>query len=267
MRLPAFASILLLAGCAAAQPAVEARPGPVVPRAPAHHVDFPVDASPRPLVLLGPPVAVVSGFADDEEKTSALGGGYRLAVAPPPTPAPGPVALPDGVVALPLIGAAEAAAAMSGSGAGEPLALVRAEFGTAPFATDRGTLELPAWRFRTARGSVVARLALAPGAFWRFGQVPVSDLAGGAKVDGARLTLTLPAPPAPCPGDAPVVSEPTAVESRTEVVVGVRTAGEVGDCARTLELRMETHQVVLSAPLGNRLLVDERGGVIPATRD
>ncbi len=265
MRLSALALLLVLAGCATGRPdsgALVEIPG----SAPA--VDFPVTASPRPIVVIGPILEVVDGFRNNEEKTGSLNGVYELAGPLPNTPEATPVTLPDGPVTLPFIGVDEALRAMSepkaGAGTRPTMKLVSAEFGTADFHTDRGRWALPAWRFTTEAGSVVAWPALPRTAFWKPGEVRPAITSGPAS-GSDELTVTLPAPPAPCSGDAPARNEPVLHETDNVVSVGVRTIGTVGECPRTLALITQPYQVKLAKPLGNRLLVDEAGGVIVVT--
>lgn len=252
---------LLLAGCGVNSS--EAGRLPPTGSAPARPVDFPVDRRPRPIVLLGGQFAVERGFASDEEKLSAMSGSYELVGPPPPTPDPAPVALPDGTVTLPVLGAAEAVAAMSKPSDRPPVRLVGVEFGTRWFRTDRGSLELPAWRFTTESGSTLARQALDPSAFWPASPSPFGARAGA---DGLELEVTMPAPPRQCPGHPPVTAEAVVTEWATSVAVGTRITGEVGDCAQTADLRLQTYRVALSAPLGARLLVDEQGGVVEVAK-
>ncbi|MBP2338754.1 hypothetical protein JOF41_004932 [Saccharothrix coeruleofusca] len=245
MRAHLLLAVLLLAGCGvnASETGRTTTPAPLRP------VDFPVDRHPRPIVLLGEPLAVERGFASNEEK---LSGRYELVGPPPATPEPG---------ALPLIGAAEAVAAMSRPSDRPPVKLVRAEFGTARFRTDRGALELPAWRFTTESGSSLARQALAPSAVW-----PARPSMYTATEDGLELEVTMLAAPQACPGHGPVTAEAVVAESATSVAVGLRTAGELGGCPRTADLRTQPYRVTLSAPLGARLLVDGQGGVVEVTK-
>ncbi|MEU7530341.1 hypothetical protein AB0A74_31755 [Saccharothrix sp. NPDC042600] len=264
-RLLVLAVTAVLAGCGATHDA--ASPAPLV-TGPAP-VDFPVTAKPRPIVLLGSRVEVVDGYRSGEEKLGASEGGFEFVGTPPATPEPATVALPDGPAQLSFVPAADVLQAVGAPPRGKgrqnaPVRLVSAEFGTAEFTTDRGRWPLPAWRFTTEAGSVVATPALSPDLFWRLGEVQpaVTANAGG---DGTDLTVSMPAPPEPCPGDEPARNEPVVTESETSVAVTVRTIGKVGDCPRTLALKLEPYPVKLAKPLGNRLLVDAQGGVVAVT--
>ncbi|WP_367135930.1 hypothetical protein [Saccharothrix sp. HUAS TT1] len=275
MRLPLSAVVLgvLLAGCAqpigpgAQVPPVwttTATPGEPVRPATPDPEGFPVAAVPRPIVLIGPPLELVDPVGSEQEKVAAESGTYSFTGAEPPTPGPTSVPLPGGAATLPLIGVRDALAAMSAGGrGGEPLELVDVELGTARFPTDRGGLELPAWRFRSGFGSVWAWPAVAPTAFWHLGGIPHA-LHRAVTSDGVELEVELPAPPLPCPGQEPITTEVVVVEGATSVKVGVRQPGPDGvGCARDAMYRSEKRTVTLKEPLGARLLVDEQNGVVP----
>ncbi|NUS65366.1 MAG: hypothetical protein HOQ46_17140, partial [Saccharothrix sp.] len=152
-----------------------------------------------------------------------------------------------------------------GTDEGEPLELVAVELGTATFSTDRGGLELPAWRFRSAFGSVHVWPAVAPGAFWHPGAVRASFQAA-TTTDGVRLQVELGAPDPPCEGHRPETKEVVVTEGEASVKIGVRVVGgPPGDCAQAAIYREQYYPVTLSKPLGARLLVLEDDTVIPVT--
>lgn len=263
MRLRLLALGLLLVGCAGTPSAVL----PVDPGTSTAPVDFPVTAVPRPIVLIGPPWVQLEGVGSEEEKVAAGNGRFTFTGGEPAVPGLVPVELVDGPATLPLIGvreAVDAVNALSEDGPqGPPLELVSAELGTAEFRTDRGGLELPAWRFRSSFGSVWAWPALAPEAFWELGRVGFSTH-HAATFDGVELVVQLPDPGPPCPGEEPAVSEPVVTEGAAFVMVGLRTTGGGGgNCARDASYRSKPYTVKLKEPLGARLLVDEHNGVIP----
>ncbi|MFJ6672136.1 hypothetical protein ACIQMJ_13595 [Actinosynnema sp. NPDC091369] len=227
--------------------------------------DFPVTADPRPIVLFEPKLVTAEWVGSGQEKL-AQGHGYRFTGVEPPTPGPVPVVLPDGPATFPLIGVRDALTAMSvGAREGEPAELVDVELGTAKFTTDRGPLELPAWLFRSSFGSRFAWPALTPEAFWKRGE-PVVGTHHARTADGVELEVELGAPDTPCQGDEPSTKEPVVTETETAVVIGVRTVGTVGDCARNAMYRFQYYPVRLAEPLGARLLVHEAdNSVIPVT--
>jgi hypothetical protein len=271
MRLRLLALGLLLAGCAGTPSAVHpVAPGaltaPGAPTAPAP-VDFPVSAVPRPIVLIGSPWEPLETVGSEAEKVAVGNGRFTFTGGEPATPGLMSVELPDGPATLPLIGvraAVDAVNAMAEDGPqGSPLELVSAELGTAAFRTDRGELELPAWRFRSSFGSVWAWPALTPEAFWRLGEVGFATH-HAATFDGVELVVQLPDPGPPCPGEEPSASEAVVTEGAAFVTVGLRTTGGgTGTCARDAMYRSKPYTVKLKEPLGARLLVDENNGVIP----
>ncbi|WP_158843390.1 hypothetical protein [Saccharothrix deserti] len=258
MRLRLLAVAVLLAGCAS--PVVDGATAP-----PPSEIDFPVDAKPRPIVLTGWPL-VQEGSGGEAEKIAASNGRFAFTGAAPTTPAPTPVELSDGPATLPLIGAADAVVAMSAAGRdGTPLELVAVEFGQARFATDRGALDLPAWRFRSAFGSTFSWPAVAPTAFWRFGEV-TGSIDRATTTDGVTLDVEMDEPAPPCPGEDPGVTKAVAEEGPTSVVVRQETTGRGRLCGDNALYQPRTFQVVLEEPLGARVLVDEHNGIITVTR-
>ncbi|CCH34569.1 hypothetical protein ABZ816_40945 [Actinosynnema sp. NPDC047251] len=256
MRPLVLALAVLLAGCTAGEPAAVTTPAGGPP------VDFPVDAAPRPVVLIGEALNAEDGLRDGDRLDAA----FEFAGQHPPTPAPAEVALPGRIPAtMPMIGSADAVRAMS-RGTGDPVRLVSAEFGMSGYATDRGLRSLPAWRFTTEAGSVPAWPALEPGTFWKLGEVRPATVREPARVVGERLSVTTQAPPAACRGDSPARHVPVIRETDSTITVGLHPRGHVGDCRRNLAILTEVHEVTLKKPLGNRLLLDGDGGVIAATR-
>lgn len=249
---------------------------------------FPVNRQPRPIVLVGPSLVVYAGYQTGTAKAAAMTGSYRLAVSLPPDPRPTPVDLPGGPATLPLIGAAAAIDRMKADVAGTPpdpsvtpLAIVGIEFGTAPIATDRGTLTLPVWRVHTAGelGPTTVLAVADSGLAARAGSTgpaaaPGQQASGAAKVsaDGRHLTITAQESVPHCPGEpiykttAGVRESATAavvVYARTQVSAIPRDPG--GSCALYLKLQPVTYQVDLATPLGNRVLVDTAGDPQPVT--
>lgn len=123
---------------------------------------FPVAAASRPLVLIdGPVLDPAQGFPDGASKLAYAAGAFDLPATFPTGPAR--------AGGLPLLGAQQAAAALSGQGTREStpsrLAVTGIRFGSAEFRTDRGSRQLPAWLF-SLRGirSPAGVLAVAPAA-------------------------------------------------------------------------------------------------------
>jgi hypothetical protein len=246
--------------------------------------DFPVDRVPRPIVLFSP-AASTAGFRTDGAKIAAGTGRFELTVPlPDATRATVPVALPDGTHQLPLIPAAEAFARLKATGnpgnapdaSPPPLRITKVELGTAAFLTDRGQQSLPAWLFHSPDAlEPLGWVALGPEAFWSL-EKALQPAFGGSentvKADGLRLSISMPAPPPPCPGTPIRRYVPERIESTGAVAVGVReeetgsvAPGKAGECVSDLMMRYSLYEFTLAAPLGNRVVVDGRGNPIPVT--
>ncbi|GII24353.1 hypothetical protein [Planosporangium mesophilum] len=272
----AASAALLLAGCAHSLPRTPVARTPVPPATDGDWRDFPVDRTPRPIVLLGP-VAKHAGYTSDEAKVAAVSGNLRLDTPLPAfLPGPRPVALPDGTRELPLIGAQDAFAELCAHPDVKtveqttPLRITRVELGSTTFATDRGQVELPAWLFHPVDAlGPIAWPAVGPEVFWRAGAVPPTTLGHAAlDPDGRTVTVELPAPGPPCPGEPITRSEPVTTSTRETVTIALRTVptgavahAEKGECISDMMLRTARYPVTLDAPLGNRVLLGEQGGV------
>jgi hypothetical protein len=238
--------------------------------------DFPVDRAPRPVVLLGQPLRE-TGYHTDDAKLAVATGRFDLAATlPAGQPATVTVTLPDGDVPLPIIPAAQAYERVRGLGKPEnaaganptPLRITRVELGTAPYDTDRGQVNLPAWLFHAPDSfEPLAWPAPRPEVFWRLGELNYPGMQARLAADGVTLTVTMAAPnPQACPGEPIFRHLPVVVESRTAVAVGVRrevVAVESGtrrtDCMSDLMLRSQPYDLTLAAPLGDRVLVGSDG--------
>lgn len=242
---------------------------------------FPVTRQPRPIVLIGslPWVSFGTGYG----KLATYSGNFALATTlPEPTTDTADVALPDGVTRLALTPARQAYDALihhpdlrhpsAGTAAGTPLMITRVALGEATFRTDRGDIELPAWRFSTADDSAtMAWPALTPSAFWSpgaarqgVGAYPPTFHTGSAH--GRTVTVTFNLPADPCPGEPVYRYDPVAVESSTAVAVGLRavqvsagTPGRFSGCVQDAMLRTTSRTLTLAQPLGDRVLVGDTG--------
>ncbi|MEU5693632.1 hypothetical protein [Actinosynnema sp. NPDC020468] len=277
MTLRLLVLAVLLAGCGASaqQPGAgtatpsdptQASEETTVPGIAPKDTGFPIDAKPRPIVLVGSPLVVDKGFHTDAEKADVGRGGFTFVGTPPKTPDPQDVQLPDGQVKLSLISALDAVRAMSVEQVDNPVKLVKAEEGTYEFLSDRGKLALPSWRFTTESGTELVWPAPVPEAFWGMGINQPSTSAPSATESGSTLEVVMESAPSPCPGDQPATAEPVVHESDKSVIVSVKINGEVGDCPRDLALHTQAYQVKLAKPLGARLLLDTGGGVVPVTK-
>jgi hypothetical protein len=239
---------------------------------------FPADRTPRPVVFLDSMVAG-GGFADGDAKSAAMAGQYELAAPLPQGPAT--ASMPDGTE-VPII---TAAAAFEALRAGQPqqpgsaLLLKKVDLGTARFHTDRGPLELPAWRFDGPRVlKPIAWPALAPELIWPrqprpAGPAPEELPHSQATVspDGLRLTVLLLRAYPPCAGAPTYRHEAVVTETPAAVVVGMRKvqvepAGRPGEpCPMDAGWSGQEHMVRLAAPLGGRVVVNPDGAPLAVT--
>ena len=223
---------------------------------------FPASASPRPLVLAGPRIADPrGGFPTGAAKLAYAEGAFDL-----------PATLPSGPAAaagFPLITSRAAAgvlrsAAAKGPPAASRLTVTSVRLGTGLFATDRGVRRLPAWLFGFAGiPDPAAVLAVAPSRIFAPPAGPASsaspDVSARLGPDQRTLTVRLfgaAAGSGPCTASYSVrqAASPAAVA----VVVREHPHGGAVACSSVAYLRQV--KVVLSAPLGGRVLVDAASG-------
>lgn len=229
--------------------------------------DFPVNASPRPLVLTGPAIIdPASGFpADGAAKLAYVYGSFELATTLPTGPAT--------VNGQQVSTAAQALAELRDQGDGKkpalkPLPITGVEFGSGTFSTDRGQRTLPAWTFHFAGVSDPARvLAVPPFDRWPLPGMPMGDGSeGGATIsaDGNQVTVSFIGPE---PGNGPCGAEYSAEveQSSTAVSISVRELpnpnADQASCSLVGYIRTVT--VTLQSPLGNRVVIDAHGIPLP----
>lgn len=257
--LAAAVAAALLAGCGGARPAATSpQAGRQLRQALRVWSGFPVSASPRPLVLVGPRVAdPLNGFPDGAAKLAYIERAVNVPAALPlgPTTAAG----------FPLISAREAVRVFkSTAGKGPPattrLTVTTMRLGTGLFRTDRGPRRLPAWLFRF-RGIQHPAAVLAVTAARIFS--PRGRLAGRPPfVSSARLgpdgrTLTVeftgaPSGTGPCTADYHL----QLAESRAAIAVAVREHAHGGNVPCFDVGYPRQVKTVLSAPLGARVVID-----------
>lgn len=266
MRYLGLVLLLVLAGCGArietANDQAGAVPGPAFPAPPqdtptGEWESFPVGRTPRPIVLIGE-LPAMAGFTTGDAKVAAMSKNYALETDLPTESGPSMISAKQAYEALTRDSKPDRSA--------PPLPITRVELGVAQFSTDRGRVSLPAWLFHAQHSlGPIAWPADEPAKFWRLGQVPPRTMASGeAKMNGNKLTVVLPAPPEPCPGDAPIHYEPTVTETATVVKIGMRTQGTpgMGNCVRPAILNMAPYDITLPTPLGDRVLLSNEGGII-----
>lgn len=235
--------------------------------------DFPAGARPRPIVLLSGPVTN-PGYATGDAKLRALTSGYTLpATLPPAPPATVAVSLPDGPATLPTVDVRAAFATLQHDAVPQPqpgatvapLPIVSVVLGTASYRTDRGPVDLPSWLFTAQDGlGPMAVPALAPSAFWRYGELFPGSPSQPATVsaDGRTVHLSV-YTGLGCDGSPPPLS--TAV-TETPGAVGVSAQAHFPpappDCAVPAIAVAVDVTVTLAAPLGGRVLVTGDGAPV-----
>jgi hypothetical protein len=248
--------------------------GPLAPPSPpiaalAAWRDFPVHANPRPIVWFSLP-NLIRGFPNNDRKIAwacnklVLADGLRMPGGIPPTAT---AVWPSGTRATyRAISASQAFAGISKPVDANPVDCPRAQalvittvrVGTAGFETDRGTAQMTAWLFDIAEGSY-AYPALDPSAYWNRGMGTSGGIGGRLSSDGRTLTIGLVGGP-DTPGPCGVDYSAAAAESETAVAVAVssRTHGGPNTICDLVGYGRKV-VVQLAAPLGGRVLLDEKG--------
>lgn len=226
--------------------------------------DFPVNASPRPLVLTGPEILdPVNGFTPDgDAKLAYIYGEFELKTTLPTGPST--------ANGQPVITAAQALAVLRSQGDGKkpaakPVQITAVSLGTGSFSTDRGRRTLPAWTFRFAGVTNPAMvLAIPQTDRWPLADMPKND--GGEdgvsiSRDGSQITLSFVGAEA---GTGPCQAEYTADVTESSTAVLISTPRELphhgsgqGSCDGVGYTRQVT--VTLHSPLGNRVVINSHG--------
>lgn len=220
---------------------------------------FPVNASPRPLVIVGPFVnPPASGFSNGTTKLAFVQGSitYPSPVWPPaPTNTSGYSTISPSTALQALTPPPGKAAPAT-----TPLIVTSVKFGSSIFQTDRGTRSLPAWYFWFQGVSdPAAVLAVYPSNLFLPSHLPSGR---GIRVEGAVLgsdgrTLRLAFGGAPS-GSGPCTADYSVTTAASTKAVAVAIDEHLHDsgmpCAIPGKLRYVT--TTLSVPLGNRVLVN-----------
>ena len=227
--------------------------------------DFPVDASPRPLVLADPDLKnPARGFLDVRSMEAYDSRRLTLRTKLPVGPA-----MMNGQRVM---SAAEALDQLVDPGAPRPagptLAVTAIRLGTAAFYTDRGIRMLPVWSFRFAGVPDPALVLAIPQADrWPRAGMP---MIGGSTIEGATISgdgtkvtvMFIGAAPGTGPCEAEYAMDVR--QSRTAVSVSARALpGRYSQAMCNADGHLRTLTVTLQPPLGNRVLVDPRGAVVP----
>ncbi|WP_155372621.1 hypothetical protein [Catellatospora vulcania] len=270
--------VLVLAGCARAPEPALAVPMVGEATAPAdaeallaQFADFPVERTPRPILLFSGRV-MEYGYTSGDAKIAVSLGRLALRAELPDSPATVRATLHDGAFELPAISARQAYDMLLAVGDPKsapdanpaPLAITKVTLGEAEFSTDRGLRKLPAWLFTAAESfQPIAVLALADTAFWPAERMKGAMGPAGLAADGVTLTVRLTTPGPPCPGRLANQYEAEVVESAKAALVRLRivatppaaSPGTPEGCARFAKLYTEEFTVRLAQPLGNRVLL------------
>jgi hypothetical protein len=226
---------------------------------------FPINASPRPIVMAGAVVLAPPAFPDGDTKLDFLQGAFDLRSALPNSP--------SSVDGYPLVSAASALALLRSAGhpsksSASPttLAITAIRLDSASFATDRGDRTLPAWLFSFAGVSGSASvLAVAAAAQWS--PVGAPSPATGATFVKATVaqgdrTLTAGFIGAQSGTGACTASYDLRLteSARAVVVTVIEHSHTSSGTACTLVGYARTATAVLAAPLGSRVVLDGVSG-------
>jgi hypothetical protein len=260
---------MVLAGCGTVGTDQAVLQGALAPWA-----DFPVNASPRPLVLPDGDDQIVAsasfGVSSNDQKLALVEG----AIDPPPT-LPSTPAEADG---YPLITAGQAFRELS-AGNGQSLTTTRIQTSSvtlsmAGFDTDRGALQLPAWVF-TFEGGVTgseAVLAVAPASTYPI-PAPLVARSGLSMfyqaelgADGRTLAVdTGGAPSGSGPCDAHYSLQVASSDTAVAIGVVVRPNPAPSDQLCSYPEVLTQLTTVLAAPLGARVVVNVQAQPVEVT--
>lgn len=270
------AALLLVAACGAVPgQGSSPLPQPSPPTAAlAKWANFPAGARPRPIIIFNRTVEQIgpAGFTSEPDRKRDWGCN-KLAFAPGVTlPSTAPDRAAAQGAAYPSIGAERAYRELMAARAPDtatnpqcstsrPFAIKSVRWATAGFPTDRGTMTMSAWVFDVGEiEAYLAYSALDPSAFWG-GGITAGE-GRGARLGADGLTLGIPVGNA---GSKPCESDYAASAAESETAVAVRVASlfhtPPPGTGCLLDLRIGYIPLRLKAPLGGRVLLDEKGQV------
>jgi hypothetical protein len=217
--------------------------------------DFPVNKTPRPLVLTDQHIiAPRTGFRDEDQKNAFIDGHF--------IPPPGFPSAQSTAAGYPIMSASDAVDELRTSGDGETLsntwlAITDMALGSATFALDRGPRLLPAWLISLRDVAYPAAvLAVGPSARYMPSNIAHVRRIGGARIeaDDTTLTIVFVGGPADTHDYAAQI-----VESDTAVAVTIEPTRLPTGPTRAVGYRREAG-VTLRAPLAARVLIDGTSG-------
>lgn len=211
---------------------------------------FPATATPRPLVLVGPPVMVQGGFDSGEAKIAYMEGAVDASV---------PLA-PGVLDAL--------CPQRSRAYHGPRLQVTAARRVTAPFLTDRGPRELPAWQVTLGHfdGFVEVLEPATAAQAWRphgrdYPRAAGRSLRAVLDEDGLALTLSFVGSPRAYTD----YSHAAVRESDTAVLVRPVAVDHDAGGIRLLYAERREVRATLARPLGDRVVISDAGDPVPVT--
>lgn len=225
--------------------------------------DFPAHANPRPIIAFGDTVEHIqpAGFPDGDRKIAWMCNRFVFASAvtvsdAPPASTSGFATISSARAYSELI-KARSANTDSVCGGYTPFVISAVRWSMAGFPTDRGTMQLPAWVFDVPEvGAYIGYLGIDPSALWG-GALSHEGRGAWVSPDGRTLEAQVANPGA---GPCDFRYTAAAAESDSAVAVAVRqftNPGAGGACPAILRPGYVT--VALKAPLGARVLLDEKG--------
>jgi hypothetical protein len=280
MSMPKLAAAIFVGLFALACGAIPGGQGNLAPPSPptsalARWAGFPVNAKPRPIIWFGGAAEDIGEgqFTTNEAKIAwgcrkfVLASGLQLTSS---SPAPGTANWLSGLkVTYSTTIGSEAAFKALVAQRGEtdpncasmrPFTITVASLGTASFGTDRGEAVMTAWVFDVPEiKSSIAYPALESSAYWT--GHPTDEMGLGAKVSADGKTLTISLVGGPERGACGIDYTAAAAESSTAVAVAIKAYPHETGAACDLVGYPRTVSVVLKAPLGDRVFLDQNGNV------
>ncbi|WP_440098842.1 hypothetical protein [Streptosporangium sp. H16] len=223
--------------------------------------DFPYARDPRPIVIVDD-LPKATGNAKPGTRFTLR---EKLSDDPPESRE---VLLHGGRVNLTQISAANAFARLSEQLRqlpGETMTVVEARLDQLEWMTDRGSLSLPSWSFRTDRGGSVSWPAVTPDAFWRLGQTRRSTAIDRVSLDPSKTSLSFEMIAAPDPCDGSTGGDHLeAGQLRSAVVIFTGESSTArSDCDGPAFAIQKKATVRIDQPLGGRVVVDQHGNPVP----